>query len=264
MSKPAVVDALPALPALRADRRGYVLDGSHDGFADRPELSDAVRRRLARWAQRFTPGSVSDGQRALLVAEPESPVDDELLAAALRDAEQDVPVAVARGFYEDLTTEQLRWMREPSSHPELAGRDYPLTMGDMETLTGATARQLRHWEALGLLPAHRIDGQRRYLSAAVARAFALKESQQHEIAALGALAGGGEDAARFVRLVAAQVGSLAGRIPGGDGDELADAAATIVRLSARLVDDEGSGQATVRKPPARQRRPPVARRRAKS
>jgi DNA-binding transcriptional MerR regulator len=237
MSKPAVIDALPAL---RADRRGYVLDGSHDGFADRAELPDAARRRLARWAQRFTPGSLSEEQRALLVAAPERRAADDLLAAALRDAEDDVPAAVARGFYEDLTAEQLRWMREPSSHPELAGRDYPLTMSDMERLTGATARQLRHWEALGLVPAHRIDGQRRYLSAAVARAFALKESQQHEIAALGALAGGGEDAARFARLVAAQVGSLAGRITGDDGDELADAAATIVRLSPRLVDDAGT------------------------
>jgi DNA-binding transcriptional MerR regulator len=232
------------LPALRADRRGYVLDGSHDGFADRPELSDAVRRRLARWANRFTPESVSDAQRAVL--QPADPVassaSNELLAAALRDAEQEVPAAVARGFYEDLSEDQLRWMREPSSHPQLAGHDYPLTMGEMQTLTGATARQLRHWEELGLLPAHRINGQRRFLSAAVARAFALKESQQHEIAALGALAGGGDDAARFVRLMAAQVGSLAGRVSGGDGDQLAAAAATIVRLSQRLADDKNENE----------------------
>jgi DNA-binding transcriptional MerR regulator len=197
---------------------------------------------LARWAQRFTPEALDDVQRALLALPepPSSKVADDLLVAALHDAEHDVPASVARGFYEDLSEEQLRWMREPSSHPDLAGRDYPLTMSEMQTLTGASARQLRHWEEIGLLPAHRVGGERRFLSAAVARAFALKESQQHEIAALAALASGGEDAARFARLIGAQVGSLAGGVSGGAGDELAGAAATIVRLSGTFAGLEAT------------------------
>lgn len=241
------------LPALRADRRGYVLDGSHDGFADRPDLSTPARRRLARWARRFTPDSVGPEQVALLDAsEPRATggVTD-TLAALLHDAEEDMPESVARGFYEDLTPEQLRWMREPSLHPMLAGHEYPLTIGEMETLTGATARQLRHWERMGLLPVHRIDGHRRYLGAAVARAFTLKASKQHEIAALGTLADGGIEAARMARLMGAQVGSLAARVDGDAGRELTTAAATVVRLSRMLAEDAEPARTTA--PPPRPR-----------
>ncbi len=233
------------MPTLRADRRGYVLDEeSVDGFDDREDLSPVARRQIAKWARRFTPAMLSEEQHRLPAeSDEERGAQLELLAAALRDAEQDVPEGVARGFYEDLTDEQLSYVRDPSSHSALVGAGYPLSTKEMGTLTGASGRQLRHWDALGLLPSHRVAGQRRFLSAAVARAFALKGSQLHEVAALAALSRGGPDAARLTRLIAAQVGSLAARVVGSAGSELAQAAATLVTHSRELAQATVEGGA---------------------
>jgi len=229
------------MPTLRADRRGYALDEeSVEGFADRDDLSRAARRKLAHWARRFTPDELSPAQRRLLSQPDEDRGPDiELLAAALRDAERDIPEAIARGFYDDLSAEQLAYVRDPARHPALADARYPLTMKQMEQLTGATGRQLRHWDSLGLLPSHRVSGRRRFVSAAVARAFALKESQQHEIAALATLSRGGPDAARLIRLVAAQAGSMASGLTGTVGAELGQAAATFVAHSRELAEAAG-------------------------
>src|SRR4051812_45814171 len=108
-------------------------------------------------------------------------------------------------------------------------------MDQMQQLTGASKRQLRYWETLGLLPSHRISGRRTFGSAAVARAMALKDCQQHEVAALAALARGGPDAARLTRLLAAQIGSMAERLTGAAGRELVDAASLIVARSRELA-----------------------------
>src|SRR4051794_36522762 len=103
-------------PVLRADRRGYVLEGqSIDGFADRAGLSAAGRRKLAQWAGRFTPKELSQAQKKLLEdADGEAMSGErELLRAAILDAERDVGATSALGLYQELSDEQLQLVRNP-------------------------------------------------------------------------------------------------------------------------------------------------------
>jgi hypothetical protein len=60
------------------------------------------------------------------------------------------------GVYGELTSEQQAWVADPSSHPALAeDARYPLTLGQLHLLTGASERQLRHWSDEDLIPSHR-------------------------------------------------------------------------------------------------------------
>ncbi|MDX6594617.1 MAG: hypothetical protein QOJ13_3813 [Gaiellales bacterium] len=225
-------------PTLRADRRGYILAGdSVDGFADRRDLSSEARRKLARWARRFSADDLSDAQvRLLEVADRElASGERELLRAAILDAERDTETTYALGLYQELSDEQLQLVRNPSRNPQLGGRDYPLSMKEMEVLTGATQRQLRYWDQLGLLPTHRINNRRVFLASAVARAFALKEAKQYEVTALAVIARGGPEAARLTRMLGAVLGSVARGVPEPEGHELSRAADLLVTGSGLLV-----------------------------
>jgi hypothetical protein len=71
----------------------------------------------------------------------------------------------------------------------------------------------------------------------VARAFALKEAKQHEVAALAVLARGGPEAARFARLLGATLGSFARRLQGAASDELSRAAELVVKNSEALIHE---------------------------
>jgi|SRR5215211_230632 len=250
---------------LRADRRGYVLGGdSIDGFEDRRDVGLEGRIKLARWARRFASDQLSDVQQELLDKHEgdRSSASHELLRAALQDAEEDVAATYALGFYDQLNEEELALVRDPSRHPKLRGRSYPLSMNDMETLTGATGRQLRHWNTLGLLPAHRVNNRRVFFGAAVARAFALKETKQHEVAALAELARGGPEAARFARMLGATLGSFARRLQGAASDELSRAAELVVKNSEALIHEAREVGASVPKESMRRRAGPRPRARA--
>src|SRR5215831_15934986 len=125
------------LPLVRADGRGYTYAGeSLAGFADRPELPLEVRVRLGRLAERYAPKRLSEAQR-LLLATPE----------AERDASRS-PSAAQDGFQADAeqTPEQRSWVAEPGLHSELPDATrYPLTLGQLSVVSGASERQLRHW-----------------------------------------------------------------------------------------------------------------------
>jgi DNA-binding transcriptional MerR regulator len=63
---------------------------------------------------------------------------------------------------------------QPKSHPKLANASYPISIGQLATLTGATENQLRHWHELGLLRARRTrGGHRKFFANAALRAFFL-------------------------------------------------------------------------------------------
>ncbi|HEV3002193.1 MAG TPA: hypothetical protein VGW75_15735 [Solirubrobacteraceae bacterium] len=190
-------------PQLRADQRGYVLDGEFvDGFDDRRDLSPLARRQIAMWADAFG-GDVSDVQRELLGLDVEPDrVGVEILTAATRNADVDLPLASEFGLVERLTDEQTLVVREPWRM--LAGgerRDYPLTVGELAAVTGATAKQVREWENATLLPGYRIDGRRQFFSAAVVHAFALAALDRYQVAALTTLQAADADDDCFVRLV---------------------------------------------------------------
>jgi DNA-binding transcriptional MerR regulator len=204
------------MPLVRADADGYTYAGEWiDGFADRPELPLQVRVRLARMGERYAPKKLSAVQRDLL-ASPQaerdatrqpSPEQDGFQADAL-DAER----AWEEGVYAELSAEQQEWVSDPSLHPAVSDdARYPLTLGQLHLLSGASERQLRHWTDEDLIPAHRAGTHRRYYSAAVARTLLLAQMTPQQMASLIALRRGGDPGRRLVVLIGSVMASAADR-----------------------------------------------------
>ena len=177
-------------PTLRYDRAGYIFgDESSDGFVDRVDLPRPARIVLARFALEYTPAELDDAQRTLLDEfDREEPPHASDLLKALADDEYDFEEAVAAGLFSQLSDDQIATARDPSEI--LDGRGYPLKIGEVCTLSGATPQKLRHWEELGLLRSSRVNRQRRYFRGAVVRAMVLEGQEQYEIAYMAAVAGG--------------------------------------------------------------------------
>ncbi len=203
------------LPLVRADGRGYTYAGeSADGFADRPELPVEARVRLARLAERYMPKRLSEIQRELL-ASPQAEHDASRRPSAAQDGfqadEEEAARAWEEGVYAELSREQQEWVAQPSLHPKLPEAiRYPLTLGQLHVLSGASERQLRHWTDEDLIPAHRSGTHRRYYSAAVARALLLAQMTPQQLAALIALRRGGQSGRRLVVMIGSVMVSVAG------------------------------------------------------
>jgi DNA-binding transcriptional MerR regulator len=150
-----------------ADPLGHWLDGVfHAGFDDDPSLPEGFRRRIATWAR--AEGVASDAQRELLALSP-----DRAVSAAGRRAAK---LAGIEGspLWGLLNADERRLVREPGSHPQLPGVGYPVSIGELATLTGATNDQLRHWNELGLIRARRTKGgHRQFFADAAMRAFVM-------------------------------------------------------------------------------------------
>jgi hypothetical protein len=202
------------MPLVRSDGEGYTYAVEWiDGFADRPELPLPVRVRLARLGERYAPKKLSAAQRDLL-ASPMAERDATRRPSAELDGfqanAQEMERAFEDGVYAELTPEQQMWVVDPSSHPALAEDvRYPLTLGQLHVLAGASERQLRHWSDEELVPSHRAGAHRRYYSAAVARALLLAETAPQQVATLIVLRQGGESARRLWALIGGVGGSLA-------------------------------------------------------
>jgi hypothetical protein len=202
------------LPLVRADGRGYTYAGeSIAGFADRPELPVEVRVRLARLAERYAPKRLSEAQRSLLAtreAERDASRSPSAAQAGFQADEEEAARAWEEGVYAELTPEQRSWVAEPGLHPELPDASrYPLTLGQLSIVSGASERQLRHWTDEDLIPAHRAGTHRRYYSAAVARALLLSQMTPQHLAALIALRRGGEPGRRLGVLIGSVMASVA-------------------------------------------------------
>jgi DNA-binding XRE family transcriptional regulator len=171
----AAAIASPA-PLVRADGDGYTFAGeSVDGFADRPELPQSVRVRLARLGERYAPKKLSAAQRELL-ASPLAELDATMQPSPVLDGFQADAVDAERawedGVYAQLSAMQKEWVADPGSHPFVArGTRYPLTLRQLHLLSGVDERELRRWADEGLIPAHPARGRRSYFSVAVARAL---------------------------------------------------------------------------------------------
>jgi MerR family regulatory protein len=152
------------------DPPGYWLgEAFHAGFHDDPSLPEGFRRRIATWAR--AADALSDSQRALLEQHPEREISE-----AQRRAEALVgPQASPMWWY--LTGVEQGMVRDPATHPKLAGASYPLGIGRLATLTGSTQDQIRHWHELGLLRARRSKGgHREFFADAALRAFFLRRN----------------------------------------------------------------------------------------
>ena len=204
------------LPLVRADGRGYTYAGeSRDGFSDQPQLPLEVRVRLARLAERYAPKKLSEAQRELL-ASPQAERDASRRPSAVQEGFQADEGEAARaweeGVYAELSAEQQAWVAGPGLHPALSDATrYPLTLGQLHLLSGASERQLRHWTDEDLLPAHRAGTHRRYYSTAVARALLLAQMTPQQLAALIALRRGGEPGRRLVVLIGSVMANVADR-----------------------------------------------------
>lgn len=224
------------LPLVRADGRGYTYGGgSTDGFADRPELPIEARVRLARLAERFSPKRLSEAQRKLL-ASPLAERDATRRPSAAQDGfqadEEEAARAWEEGVYAALSQEQQEWVAQPSLHPKLPDATrYPLTLGQLHVLSGASERQLRHWADEHLIPAHRAGTHRRFYSAAVARALLLAQMPPQQVASLTALRHGGDPSRRLAVLIGSVIASVA------DTAEISERARNDILQGARSLMD---------------------------
>lgn len=205
-----------SLPLVRADGRGYTYAGeSTDGFADRLELAFQARVRLARLAERYAPKKLSTAQRELLAsprAEHDASRRPSVAQEGFQADEEEAARAWEEGVYAELSAEDQTWVAEPGRHPALPDTiRYPLTLGQLHLLTGASERQLRHWTDEDLIPAHRAGTHRRYYSAAAARALLLTQMTPQQLASLIALRRGGDPGRRLVVLIGSVMASAAGR-----------------------------------------------------
>jgi YD repeat-containing protein len=226
------------LPTLRADHRGYILDGvATEDFSDRAELTRAQRKVIARLARRYAPETLSEEQRDLAEDTGDVRVPSEELRAATLD-EAELEEIFGLGFLDELTDEDVRLVSTPSLHPDLAGASYPLSVGQLATLTTASERQLRYWDKVGLITAHRMNGGRRFFHAAAARAMVLSQSQNQEVAALAAIARRGADGERLIRLAGGLLAETFRDASGEARRQLAHAGEALVRQSKALVTSE--------------------------
>jgi hypothetical protein len=171
-------------PQLRGNRQGYRLgDEVVDGFPDQPQLPPFQRRLIAEWAYALD-YELSGAQQKLLQARPMPPKAQlEILGAAQRNGDRDVPRLVESGVYETLDAADVERCEQPQ---EVLGEDrgYPINATELAMLAGVTYKQIRDWDRGGLLPSHEIDGRRQYCSAATLTACALKPLDKWQIAAL--------------------------------------------------------------------------------
>ncbi len=228
------------MPLVRADANGYTFAGEWlDGFADRPELSLPVRVRLARLGERYAPKKLSAAQRELLaspMAERDATRQSSPEMAGFQADALDAERAWDEGVYEEISEEQRQWVSRPSSHPALPeDTRYPLTVGQLHLLSGASERQLRHWTNEELLPAHRAGSHRRYYSAAVARALLLARTPPQQVASLIALRRGGDSGRRLVVLLGSVVASAADRADVSEQER-----SDIVQGARAIVDHRGA------------------------
>jgi hypothetical protein len=225
-------------PVIRENGTGYTYrDQDIDGFSDDLGLPEAARERIARFAAALTPEELSSTQKELL----QRTSGPSALLRELAADEAELDEAWEQGLYELLTPKQLALLRDPSLHPKLGSRRYPLAIGDVAKISGASARQLHYWEQTGLLRAFRDDGgSRLYLRGAVVRAMVYTGAPKHVLATLTSILKDGPH--RFARLLAAAL------LSSKDSDEVADAAHAFLEAlggEAAVADHETAGHDTV-------------------
>lgn len=214
-------------------RRGYLLDGKlQKGFPDREDLGDADRLLIARWAQRFAPGRVTDAQHDLLEGQGERLPS--VAQHELQENQRELRLPYIAALYESLTEKQRRLVEEPGSSPRTKGVEYPLSVGDLVRLSGVSERQVRKWADDGLLPSYRDGTHRRFYSAALIRAFAIAEASTQEKAVLSAAAHG--RAGHLFQLIAATMGRAAASLPGEESVRLVALCQELIS-SSRLMRD---------------------------
>jgi DNA-binding transcriptional MerR regulator len=159
---------------LSPSRKGILVDGEElRGFPYLEEMAEEDQLRVAAWARKLAPRSLTAAQRALLKNRQPS-------ARRLEGLRQDqiLRSPLVRTLWDSLSDTQQALVLNPDQE---LGKRYPLTTGDLSGLTGMSKRQVQYWSERRLLP-HWLDerGHRRFEAAGVIVAFALSSSKQHD------------------------------------------------------------------------------------
>lgn len=226
------VRATSLKPRLDPRRRGYFLgENLVSGFPDSPDLSIEARRLIARWAQHFTPDAVTEPQLALLESVGPPAVSDQ--QRELFENQRELRTQYLATLFASLNEEDQQSVQDPSLGGERAV-SYPLSVGQLSQLTGATERQLRKWADDGVLPSYREGSGRRFYSAATIRAFALVRASNHSKVLASAAARG--EVGHHFQLLAATLGRVAAEMP-TDLRVRLNALAEDLSSSSRLMSD---------------------------
>jgi hypothetical protein len=159
---------------LGPDRKGILVDGEElPGFPYLGEMAEKDQLRVAAWARKLAPRSLTAAQRALLENRQPSA---RRLEGLLQD--QILRSPLVRTLWDSLLDSQQALVLNPDQE---LGKRYPLGTGELSHLTGMSKRQVQYWSERRLLP-HWLDerGHRHFEAAGVIVAFALSSSKQHD------------------------------------------------------------------------------------
>jgi MerR-like DNA binding protein len=213
------------------DYRGYWLDDElRLGFADDPELSTRERLVIAHWARDLTPEALSPEQERLLA---ENPPSVSRAQKEIRANHADLEAPYISALWESLSEEEQRIVYYPRSSPARPNARYPLTVGDLAAITGASERKIRNWTDEGLLPSFREKNDRRFYSAAVIRAFVLQRTPTHTKAVVAAVARG--EASQAFQLIAAALGRAATEMPAPAAEQFSNLAKELSAASRLMT-----------------------------
>ena len=162
---------------LSPNHEGILVDGELlPGFPYLEEMTESDQLRVAAWARKLAPRSMTAAQRALLERRSHGQPSSRRLEGARQDRILRSPVV--RTLWDSLLDTQQALVLNPDQE---LGKRYPLTTGELGRLTGMTKRQVQYWSERRLLP-YWLNGHRhrRFEAAAVIVAFALSGSKQHD------------------------------------------------------------------------------------
>lgn len=162
---------------LSPDHQGILVDGELlPGFPYLEEMAETDQVRVAAWARKLAPRSLTDAQKALLESRSRGQPSARRLEGVRQDRILGSPVV--RMLWESLDEGQRALVLNPDGE---LGKRYPLSTGELSSLTGMSKRQVQYWSERRLLP-YWLDehGHRRFEAAAVIVAFALSGSKQHD------------------------------------------------------------------------------------
>jgi hypothetical protein len=136
-------------------------------------MAEKDQLRVAAWARKLAPRSLTAAQRALLENRRPS-------ARRLEGLRQDqiLRSPLVRTLWDSLDEVQQALVLNPDQE---LGKRYPLSTGELSRLTGMSKRQVQYWSERRLLP-HWLDEHRHrhFEAAGVIVAFALSDSKQHD------------------------------------------------------------------------------------
>ena len=183
--------------SMAPDRSGIVVDGEFiAGFPHIASMTERDQLRVALWAQKVAPHSVTPEQQKLLTERPRPDVSERIEG---QRQDRILRSPLVRALWDDLDERQQALVLNPDRE---LGKRFPLSTGELSRLTGMTKRQVQYWSERHLLPFWLSEnGHRQFEAAAAIVAFALSTSKQHDRQHYASVAEGNQPLAAMRRAV---------------------------------------------------------------